>query len=265
MAILAVRDAALYLERCVDHLAEQGVEVYLIDNQSTDGTREIAESLLGNAVCQIEDRPFPGYFDAIGILQAKERIAATCKADWFIHHDVDEIRQAPAPFKTLKDAISTVDAAGYTAIDFDEFVFVPISPEEQFENTDYVETMRHYYSFLPRRKHRVNAWKNTGARIDLVKAGGHRVNFAGRRISGLRLILRHYIFLSASHGSAKYRQRVYSKYETEVLGWRPRRQAWGTGELILPPATELQTLTRSSDPLDTSKPRKWHLFSFKAG
>ena len=50
IALFATFNERLFIGRAVRHLAEQGVESYVIDNDSTDGTREIAESLRGEGV-----------------------------------------------------------------------------------------------------------------------------------------------------------------------------------------------------------------------
>lgn len=44
VALLAIRNEALYLEKCLDHLYQQGIEVCIIDNGSTDNSLEIAKS-----------------------------------------------------------------------------------------------------------------------------------------------------------------------------------------------------------------------------
>lgn len=43
----------------------------------------------------------------------EEKLAAEINADWFIHHDADEIREAPSPYKTLKEGIEDADRQGY--------------------------------------------------------------------------------------------------------------------------------------------------------
>ncbi|MCB0258271.1 MAG: glycosyltransferase family 2 protein, partial [Calditrichaeota bacterium] len=57
IALMSVYNEELYLRRCLSHLREQGIAVYLIDNGSTDRTREIAETFLGNGVIGIETLP----------------------------------------------------------------------------------------------------------------------------------------------------------------------------------------------------------------
>jgi glycosyltransferase involved in cell wall biosynthesis len=259
VALLAVRNEELYIEQCLRHLISQGVEVCLIDNESSDRTREIAEAFAGRGVSQVEVFPYQGHMDWTGILKRKEELARTIDANWFIHHDADEIRQAPPPFESLHAGIAAADSEGYTAIDFDEFVFLPQNPQESYEGTDYVERMRHYYFFAPRTHHRVNAWKKIGVDVDLCSSGGHQAKFDGRRISPLHFVLRHYIMLSAAHGARKYgRERVYSSFEADELGWHWPRRFWGRAQLRLPSSDNLKILDRTGV-FDRSEPQPAHL------
>src|SRR4030066_1080142 len=107
-ALLTVRNEELYLAHCLEHLMSQGIETCLIDNDSTDRTLEIARKFLGRGVFRIEHFPFRGYYKWQNCLLDKERLAIEIDADWFIHHDADEIRQAPNPYKTLLEGIEDV-------------------------------------------------------------------------------------------------------------------------------------------------------------
>ena len=156
VALLAVRNEELYMERCLEHLYSQGIETCVIDNDSTDRTRQIAEQFLGRGVFGIETHTYPGYYDWVGLLRTKERLASEIDADWFIHHDADEIREAPAPYRTLREGIEAVETEGYNAINFDEFTFLPKSSAERYEGRDYVKGMRHYFFFQPKPLHRIN-------------------------------------------------------------------------------------------------------------
>src|SRR5215468_9856188 len=141
VALLAVRNEERYLKRCLEHYRQQGIETCLIDNGSTDRTLQIAEGFLNRGVIRIEHLPFSGVFELETQLRCKERLAAEIAADWFIHCDADEIREAPRHYKTLREGIEVVDRQGYNAIDFDEFVFLPTADDESFEGRDYVEAM----------------------------------------------------------------------------------------------------------------------------
>src|SRR5690348_16787952 len=95
VALLTVRNEELYLARCLEHLIANGVDVCVIDNGSTDATPRIAAQFLGRGVIRIDTIPFTGAFAILPILQNEERLAAEIDADWFMHHDADEIRESP--------------------------------------------------------------------------------------------------------------------------------------------------------------------------
>jgi glycosyltransferase involved in cell wall biosynthesis len=261
VALLTVRNEALYMQRCLEHLRDQGIEACVIDNDSTDDTRAIAEAFIGNGVLRIERAPYPGHMDWVGILNQKQRLAVELDADWFLHHDADEIREAPQPYRSLRDGIEHVDALGYNAINFDEFVFVPHDLTTSFDGGDYVREMRYYYHFAPRAEHRVNAWKKQSGGVDLVSSAGHRAEFAGRNLFPRNFILRHYIVLSAHHANRKYGvERVYSQRETDERGWRPARLQWRHGKFRPPAVQDMKCIDR--DGLGIDDPRRAHLFSF---
>jgi glycosyltransferase involved in cell wall biosynthesis len=260
VALLGVRNEELYMERCLDHLFRQGIETCVVDNGSTDRTRQIAESFIGRGVVHIDDFPYPGFFDFVGLLRRKDQLASEIDADWFINHDGDEVCEAPSPFRTLREGIEAVDAAGWSAIDFEEFVFVPTSFEDQFENCDYIAEMRHYYYFTPSDLRRVNAWKKTSEPINIIDSGGHRVEFNGRRICPDKFILRHYIILSGAHARRKYCvDRVYSPKEVSERGWHGLRADFAPDRFGFPPKGQLKCLPAGSNLLDRSEPRTNHL------
>jgi glycosyltransferase involved in cell wall biosynthesis len=264
VALLAVRNEELYIERCLEHLFQQGIETCVIDNGSTDRTRQIAERFLGRGVFRIDDLHYPGFFDLVGQLRCKERLAAEIEADWFIHQDADEIREAPRSLATLRAGVEAVDADGYSAIDFEEFVFVPTCTRERFENLDYVAGMRHYLFFLQRDLHRINAWKKIDNRVDLATSGGHQVEFSGRRVYPTKFILRHYIALSADHVRRKYGdERVYSQEDVELRGWHGWRAKFNEHRVCLPDRSKLKCI----DDLcrwDKSDPQVQHMFVTQA-
>lgn len=259
VALLAVRNEGLYLARCLEHLHGQGIETCVIDNGSTDDSLEIAKSFIGRGVIRIENLPYPGYFDLQAQLSAKQKIASEIDADWFMHYDADEIREAPAPYHTLKEGIEAADLTGYNAINFDEFVFLPSSEAEAYEGTDYVATMRYYYFFEPSTLRQIKAWKKTPKMTGLVESGGHGVDFEGRRIFPVNFIMRHYIVLSAAHAIAKYtKERVYSRQEVEKKGWHWPRATFTPEKLKLPERSLLKCI--DSGVWDTSQPWNMHTF-----
>ena len=262
VALIAFRNEDRVLGRTLEHLFTQGIETCLIDHGSTDRSLTIAESFLGRGVFRIELHPYAGNFNLPAQLQLKERLAAEIAADWYIHQDADEIREAPKRFSTLHDGIVEVDRQGYNAIDFEEFIFLPTSNEERHEGTDFVAGLRRYYYFRPQPLHRLNAWKHTDLRVDLHTHSGHRVEFEGRRIAPEPFRLRHYIALSRAHALAKYCARIHSPEEIRQLGWDDMRVAFRPDKLRFPSADQLKLLGPDEE-WDTSDP--WIAQTFMGG
>ncbi len=258
VAIIAARNEEIYMERVLCHLIEQGVEVYVIDNESTDSTREIVSSFLGKGVIHMESFPYPGYFDWEKILTRKSEIAREIDADWFMHQDPDEIREAPRPFLKLRDAFEYVDGKGFNAVNFDEFTFIPSSPDESFVGKDYVALMKYYYHFAPSPLRRVNAWKKNDTAA-LEKYGGHHIGIENLRLFPQNFILRHYIGLDQNYLIQKYMRRIYSKELVEKKGWHGRRATIRPEEIVLPPRKILKLYTFDGK-WDRSDPWKQHYF-----
>jgi len=260
VALLGIRNEALYLEKCLTHLHRNGIQVCVIDNDSTDDSLAIARKFAPDCVIGIERVPFQGVYDWVAILRKKEELTGIIPADWFIHHDGDEIRSSATPDITLSQAIDAVDRQGYNAINFDEFVFLPMAEEQKgFEGVDYVTAMQYYYYFLPSATHRVNAWKNMGQPVDLVSSGGHQARFEGQNICPDNLVLRHYIGLSRDHLIRKYTGRIYSQKEVTERKWHGKRASFKAGDLRLP-SREMMKKMRQNGKWDRSEPLTQHYF-----
>jgi hypothetical protein len=258
-ALLAVRNEELYLERCLRHLIDQKITICLIDNGSTDSSLEIARTYLNRGVIRIEVFPYEGIYDWTGLLSLKEGLALEIDADWFIHHDADEIRYSNlGTVESLNASIARADQQGFNAINFEEFVFVPTADSLENCGRDYVDTMHYYYFFSPGPEHRINAWKRQPSRVDLVSSGGHQVRFEGRRLSPESLVLCHYPCLSPGHAEAKYGARAYAPAEL-ARGWHRKRQSWKTCRYSPPPLDELFQVTPDRR-MDRSRPYRGHRF-----
>ncbi len=256
VAMIQAYNEQRFIAGCIEHLHEQGVEVYLIDNESTDDTRAIAESYLGRGVAGVETLAREDCFELGAQCARQEELALTLEADWFIHHDADEIRVSPKLGQTLAEAIAEADAAGYNAINFLEFTFVPTRESPDHDHPDFLKTMRHYYPLLPVFPHRLNAWKRQNTRVKLGPAG-HRVDFPGLRMAPESLYMRHYQFLSAEHARQKYVARRFAATEVDsgFHGWRARIKA---EQIVLPSESELRRY-EGDHLLDPSNPLKHEL------
>lgn len=258
VAILASYNERRFIGGCLDHLREQGVEAYLIDNCSSDGTVEIAESHLGRGLIGIEELPRDGFYDWRSLLRRKEELATELDADWFIHLDPDELRLPPRGCGTLAEAIEAVDREGYNAVNFLELTFVPTREAPDHDHPDFQRTLRTYYAFCPKFPHKVTAWKATAAPApDIASTGGHQVGFPGLRMHPSSFPMKHYLFLSVPHAVEKYVQRRFAAAEVDS-GWHGWRARIEEEDLRLPSAAELRLAGRDDD-LDLSNPRKRHL------
>ncbi len=257
LALLATYNEQRFIGNCLNHLIAQGIEVYLIDNGSTDDTLAIAERRLGEGVAAIETLPRDGLFEFRQILARKETLGATLEADWFIHLDADEIRLAPRTGQTLAEAIGEADAAGYNAINFQEFTFVPTLEAPDHDHDGYLQTMRWYYPFAPFQPHRLTAWKRQPGPVDLVGKAGHRVAFEGLRMCPQSFPMRHYLYLSVPHAIRKYAQRRHAPTAL-AAGWHEWREQLDPARILLPSQAQLRRYL-GDDALDASEPHAHHL------
>src|SRR6266550_103877 len=148
VAIIAAYNEADVITHVVGDLIEQSVQIYFLDDGSTDGTVAAVEPYVGRGVLAIERMaPANGsaaHFDWERILRRKTELARELDADWFIHHDADEFRESPWPHVTLADAIHRVDEMGYNAIDFASLNFWPV--DNRFKAGTDVRKAFPYYS-----------------------------------------------------------------------------------------------------------------------
>ncbi|HVS02927.1 MAG TPA: glycosyltransferase family 2 protein [Thermoanaerobaculia bacterium] len=211
VAIISAFNEGDIIAPVLEHLVDQGVEVYLIDNLSTDDTVEQARRWEGRGLIGVERFPpdAPGEadpsalpYDWTAILLRKEQLARELEADWFIHHDADELREPPWPGATLRDAIAWVDGLGYNAISFRLLNFVPV--DEGFRQG--VDPSAHFTYFEEGKDYdrlQVKCWKNQGQAVALAPKAGHDVSFPGRRVFPVPFLLRHYPIRSSEHGRRK--------------------------------------------------------------
>lgn len=225
LAIIAAYNEADVIDQVIRHLVESGVEVYLIDNGSTDGTMELARRWLGRGVVEVADLPPIPQPDGSmvvaweEILKRKAAVAREVPADWYIHHDADEIRESPWPGLTLRDAIRWVDRLGFNAIDFRVLNFPPV--DNGFEPG--MDPRSHFLRWEEAAEYdrvQIKCWKRQPDAVTL-HDGGHQVRFPGRRVFPVQFILRHYPVRSQEHGLRKVLQERKPRFvrRERDLGW----------------------------------------------
>jgi hypothetical protein len=207
VAIVAAYNEGDIIGQCVAALIDEGVQVCVLDDSSTDNTVAEVEPYLGRGVLKIErltvqQQPSTAEFQWERILQRKEELAQELDADWFIHNDADEFRESPWPHVSLYEAIRRVDALGFNAIDSARFDFWPI--DDSFRSGDDVRrAFRFYTEPAAYDQLQIRCWKKRDGPVHLASSGGHEVRFADRRVFPVRFILRHYPIRGQAHGERK--------------------------------------------------------------
>jgi hypothetical protein len=227
VALLSAYNEGDIISPVIGHLIDNGVDVYLIDNRSSDDTVAEAARWIGKGLLKIEEfpehEPAPGEtlpFDWTAILRRKEELAQELDADWFLHHDADEFREAPFPGMKLRDAIQWVDRLGYNCIDFRVFNFPPT--DDRFQpGSDPREHFRYWEEAAEFDRRQLKAWKNPGRPVSLVPSGGHEVGVPDRRVFPIPFLLRHYPIRGQAHGVRK----VFSERRGRFVD-RERARAW---------------------------------------
>lgn len=230
IALVAAYNEEDVIGPMIAHLVRNDVEVYLLDNGSTDGTVREASRFLGKGLLAIE--PFPDVASAarfptsrerfsLGeILAREEELASELDADWFMHHDADEFRESPWPGFSLREAIEEVDRLGYSCIDFRVFNFPP-TDDGYRPGTDPRDHLLGWEPPAAPDRIQRKGWKRQPSRVSLAPSGGHDVAFDRRLVFPIRFLLRHYPIRSQAHGLRKVlaeRRPRYSPAELE-RGW----------------------------------------------
>ena len=208
VAIISTYNEGDVIESVLEHLALNGVNSYLIDNWSIDDTLERASRWRKHGLLGTERfPPHPPGEGAEGfiwgdILKRKLAVSQDIEADWYIHHDADEIRESPWPGQSLLEAVRLVDRLGYSAVNFRVFNFRPV--DDGFATGyDLKSYFTRYEEEVPKHdRAQIKCWK-AGAKNIVLTYGGHVVQFAGRKVFPIKFILRHYPIRGQTHGRRK--------------------------------------------------------------
>jgi hypothetical protein len=226
IAIVSAYNEADIISPVIEHLVENGIDVYLIDNRSTDPTVEEARRWLGKGLLQIETFPSepPSGGDALpfdwtSILRRKEELASELDADWFLHHDADEIREAPWPGMNLRDAIAWADRLGYNAVGFRVFDFPPID-DGFVPGSDPHKHFSYWREAAEFDRVQLKCWK-AGRPVSLVPSGGHEAAFPNRNVFPIPFLMRHYPIRGQEQG----RRKVFEERKGRFLE-RERARDW---------------------------------------
>lgn len=210
LAIMPVFNEADVIDASLAALISEGVDVYLIDHESTDDTVALARRWLGRGLRKIERFPeeagYPSYNRGTmvwrDILTRVQEVSGEVPADWYLFVNADEFREAPWPQVTLADGLREVDELGYSAVNFEVFDFRAVD-DDFLPGTDPRAHFTHFERGARYDQLQIKAWKRQPRVVDLAGHGGHDVTFEGRCVFPVPFILRHYAIRSSEHGRRK--------------------------------------------------------------
>lgn len=221
-AIMAVYNEADVVREATEKLIAQGVDVFLVDNASTDGTAERVADLVGRGVVGIEQARFyengREVYNWTALLKMKEDLSRRLGYDWYLHVDADEIRYAPWPGVSLREGLDRVDAAGYNLVNFKLFNFR--LTEATVYDGDWERSMPLYSGSERFNQRQVKAWK-AHPDVDIASLGGHHIRVPDARVFPTRFIHKHYPVRSLEHGRRKILAERKARFSTaeRQRGW----------------------------------------------
>lgn len=239
----------------IQYLIDQGINVHVIDNWSTDESFHIIEeSAHTSELVSYEKFPTNGPSETYDweklLTKVQMHSMAHCEEfDWFIHHDADEVRESP--FESISGLLSGIivaDLCHYNAIDFRVVNFH--LTKDGFDGTQRVLDYFTHYSIgrgIGYRK-QVKAWKSSSS-VDLASSGGHDVVVPERKVFPYRFLLRHYPMRSIAQAEKKIfqdRKARWNEKERNDKKWHNQYDDVQTVSDIVESEDNLKTFSRKA-------------------
>ena len=225
LAILSTFNEEDVIGEVLQDWIEQGCDIHLLDNWSTDATVEVALAMQDQFPDRIKVEHFPERHTTVSqwgrILARKEEIASSWPGRWIIHTDADEIRRPPATDLTMAQGLAMAEAYGSNRVSFNLLNYRPTSAEP-FRSGTLRSAFKHFeFGNLPGHFVQAKAWKQGDTRVDLAGSAGHSVQFSGARDFPYRFLLKHYPVRSEAHGKLKILIERRSRWDAEerARGW----------------------------------------------
>jgi hypothetical protein len=222
LAVMTAYNEEDVIEHTIAHLLKEGVAVHVIDNWSTDTTRERVRRFVDTGMVTVEQFPPAGGSATASwteLLTRVSQVAAASDADWVIHHDSDEIRCSPWPGISIRHALYTVERNGFNAIDHTVIDFWPVDDSPIVD----LEADRRFFQFGLRSGHfvQVKAWANWMGPAELAPSGGHSAAFDHRRVFPYKFLLKHYPIRTQAQGQKKVFAERVARWDQEEVerGW----------------------------------------------
>lgn len=222
LAIVHFYNEADILDKTIQHLLDEELDVYLLDNWSEDSSYEIALAYKNRYPNRIYLEKFPSTgktdcFEWYNQLARTEEIAKEVEYDWFIHYDADEIRVAPWEGVNLRTALYWIDRLGYNCVENNviDFRVTDVEQDNIFGQDVYFD-FRHVFNWF----NHLKTWKKSDY-IDLKSTGGHTVKINNPKVFPLKILNKHYPIRSVEHGYRKVLKDRVPRFvkERRERGW----------------------------------------------
>jgi len=194
IAVICVYNEEMVIENCIKNAREQGLDVIIIDNGCTDKTIDICKRLNAPVF-----EHFTKKFDCNEIIRWGVRKAKEIGCDWYVIKDADDIFETYDGRKIV-DVVNEADRSGYNCMRFDMYEFWP-TEEDNKSIKDFIKRI-HYYSYYNSRYSKMV--KNSS---EIILDNPHYA-LGEIKESPVRLVFRHYKFVSLEHGRKKVQTRM---------------------------------------------------------
>lgn len=230
LALMTTHNEEDVIEQSIAALFDQGLDVFVVDDNSTDGAIEKLEAIARSTSRLTLDkttRKDAKFYDRkilfSALLDQADR-AATYGYEWMMYVDPDEIRCSPWPGITLSSAFAHAERLGYSAVDFTVADF-RYAKGQHMTSAPY-ESQMPRFEFGLRHGHfiQIKAWRHfSGLPVALYPSAGHDAHFASRRVFPLKFLLKHYPLRGPEHARKKIYQDRFPRYDPKEIarGARP--------------------------------------------
>jgi len=191
------------IEKCLENTIEQGLIPIVIDNGCTDKTIEIVNNM-GIPVFEHKTEEYHVY----QMIERAISIAKRIGCDWYVLKDADEIFETYDGRRVI-EVVSEADNAGYNCMRLDMYEFWP-TVYDDLSIKDFTKRIQYYTYYADSR---LKMLKNSP---EIYTRDPHR---PGRRSknkeSPVRLLFRHYRFISLEQGRRKAKNRITKRCLTK--------------------------------------------------